>query len=241
MVCLRVPETRRDGLSGPCAVGTATATMPTAVPLCLLCHSTLPAISAPPPACQTISSGKCARDLCASKSSLTSALQHPPLFLPLAVYVRLLSDRRLLRCHRAPHWSAGSLQQTRRLSLWLQHLHCALLPDPHRRSDDVRTLQCSFSPFTTANPVNFSAWTVQGRDAFRSNGQSASLGVKAYAFTWSAMACFLISTVLFCLSGAHRNESVYTKRSSFGRSKSTRSRGSFIDAESQRRVKDDYS
>ncbi|KAF4309839.1 cortical patch protein [Botryosphaeria dothidea] len=95
--------------------------------------------------------------------------------------------------------------------------------------------------FQTLTAALMTAWTVQGRDAFRSNGQSASLGVKAYAFTWSAMACFLISTVLFCLSGAHRNESVYTKRSSFGRSKSTRSRGSFIDAESQRRVKDDYS
>ncbi|KAH7057303.1 SUR7/PalI family-domain-containing protein [Macrophomina phaseolina] len=95
--------------------------------------------------------------------------------------------------------------------------------------------------FQTVTAALMTAWTVEGRDAFRSNGQSASLGVKAYAFTWSAMACFLISTVLFCMSGAHRGESVSTKRSFFGRRRSTRSRGSFIDAESQRRVKDDYS
>lgn len=82
---------------------------------------------------------------------------------------------------------------------------------------------------------------MQGRDAFKSNNQSARLGVKAYAFTWCAMACFLISTVLFCMSGAHSKDSVYTKRSFFGRKSSTRSRGSFIDAESQRRVKDEYS
>ena len=82
---------------------------------------------------------------------------------------------------------------------------------------------------------------MQGRAAFNSNNQTARLGVKAYAFTWSAMACFLISTVLFCMSGAHRKDSVSTKHGSFGRKASTRSRGSFIDAESQRRVKDEYS
>ncbi|KKY25236.1 putative cortical patch protein [Diplodia seriata] len=95
--------------------------------------------------------------------------------------------------------------------------------------------------FQTITAALMTAWTVQGRDAFKSNNQSARLGVKAYAFTWSAMACFLLSTVLFCMSGAHRKDSVYTKRSFFGRKGSTRSRGSFIDAESQRRVKDDYS
>ncbi|KAB2580400.1 hypothetical protein BFW01_g3387 [Lasiodiplodia theobromae] len=95
--------------------------------------------------------------------------------------------------------------------------------------------------FQTITAALMTAWTVQGRDAFKSNNQSAHLGVKAYAFTWCAMACFLISTVLFCMSGAHRKDSVYTKRSFFGRKSSTRSRGSFIDAESQRRVKDEYS
>ncbi|KAL1637405.1 Eisosomes component [Neofusicoccum ribis] len=95
--------------------------------------------------------------------------------------------------------------------------------------------------FQTVAAALMTAWTVQGRDAFRSNNQSASLGVKAYAFTWSAVAAFLTSMVLFCLSGSNRNESTYTKRSTFGRKSSTRSRGSFIDAESQNRVKDDYS
>lgn len=88
------------------------------------------------------------------------------------------------------------------------------------------------------------AWTVEGCNAFRSGGHSAKLGVKAYAFTWTAMACFLISSVLFCCGGAvGRDHTKTTNRSVFGRkmsTHSTRSRGSFLDTESQRRVKDDY-
>ncbi|KAF2090410.1 SUR7-domain-containing protein [Saccharata proteae CBS 121410] len=102
------------------------------------------------------------------------------------------------------------------------------------------TLACFFQALTASL---MTAWTVQGRNAFHSNGQNAKLGVKAYAFTWTAFACFLISTVLFCVGGSAGKESVSTKRSMFGRKRSTRSRGSFIDTESQRRVKagDDYS
>ena len=91
-----------------------------------------------------------------------------------------------------------------------------------------------------------SAWTVQARNVFRKNGQSASLGIKAYAFTWAAMGCFLIATILFCLGGSLGKKDSYqqkSKTSYFGRKKSTRStrsRGSFIDSESQRRVKDEY-
>ncbi|KAF2273701.1 SUR7-domain-containing protein, partial [Westerdykella ornata] len=46
------------------------------------------------------------------------------------------------------------------------------------------------------------AWTVQGRNHFQSNGQSAKLGVKLYAFTWTTVALFVLSSILFCLSGA---------------------------------------
>lgn len=93
--------------------------------------------------------------------------------------------------------------------------------------------------FQTISATLMTAWSVQGRDAFRSAGYSARLGVKLYAFTWAAMACFLISTVLFCCGGAVGRDSsgVRRKRST----RSTRSRGSFLDTESQRRVKDDYS
>ncbi|KAF2477300.1 SUR7-domain-containing protein [Lindgomyces ingoldianus] len=93
--------------------------------------------------------------------------------------------------------------------------------------------------FQTLAASLMTAWTVQGRDAFRSGGHSAKLGVKLYAFTWSAMACFLLSTVLFCCGGAVGRGSTSVRRKRPTRS--SRSRGSFLDTESQRRVKDDYS
>lgn len=54
------------------------------------------------------------------------------------------------------------------------------------------------------------------------------------------MACFLLATVLFCLGGAlggDRSSGVSRRRST----KSNKSRASFMDTDSQRRVKDDYS
>lgn len=107
--------------------------------------------------------------------------------------------------------------------------------------------------FQTLTAALMTAWTVMGRNAFRSNGQDAKLGIKAYGFTWAAVACFFISMVLFCISGAagkahesrksHRGTRARGGRGVFGRKRSTRSqhgsRGSFYDAESQRRVKDE--
>lgn len=87
--------------------------------------------------------------------------------------------------------------------------------------------------------IRLSAWTVKGRNNFQKNGQAAHLGKYAYGFTWAALACFFISTVLFCVGGAASKDR-YGKKSTFGRKRSTRSRGSFIDSESQRRVKDEY-
>ncbi|KAK5164273.1 Eisosomes component [Saxophila tyrrhenica] len=85
------------------------------------------------------------------------------------------------------------------------------------------------------------AWTVQARDAFRSNGQSASLGKYGYGFSWAAFACWLIAAVLLCVGGSgDRGDSSGQKKSYFGRKRSTRSRGSFRDSESGRRVKDEY-
>ena len=46
-----------------------------------------------------------------------------------------------------------------------------------------------------------SAWTVEGREIFEDAGIDAELGVRAYAFTWTALACFLLATIIFCLSG----------------------------------------
>lgn len=103
--------------------------------------------------------------------------------------------------------------------------------------------------FQTLAAALMTAWTVLGRKHFRSNNQPAKLGAYAFGFTWAAMACFLISTILFCCGGAigRKEKTTYStstkpkKSGFFGRKKSTRSRGSFIDSESQRRVKDEYS
>jgi len=103
--------------------------------------------------------------------------------------------------------------------------------------------------FETITASLMTACFVLGRDKFRKNGQSAKLGVKAFAFTWTVFACLFLSTVLFCLTAAvGRKDTTYTKRTTattgrtfFRRKRSTRSRGSFIDNESQKRVKDEYS
>lgn len=74
---------------------------------------------------------------------------------------------------------------------------------------------------------------VQGRDAFRSNGNEANIGRYSFGFMWGAFAALLLSTVLFCLAGSSdRNKresttSYSSKKSFFGRrNRSTRSRGS---------------
>ncbi|KAK0251212.1 Eisosomes component [Friedmanniomyces endolithicus] len=98
--------------------------------------------------------------------------------------------------------------------------------------------------FQTLTAALMTAWTVIARNAFQANGQTAFLGLKAYGFTWGAMGCFLLATILFCVGGSVGKKDNYQQKSSyFGRKKSTRStrsRGSFIDSESQRRVKDEY-
>ncbi|KAJ5266756.1 Actin cortical patch SUR7/pH-response regulator PalI [Penicillium angulare] len=54
---------------------------------------------------------------------------------------------------------------------------------------------------------------VQGRDAFKSNGQSSKLGVKAFAFMWTASACLFLSCLCYCLGGAvGRKDTGYSGR-----------------------------
>ncbi|MCJ1245661.1 hypothetical protein MMC30_002865 [Trapelia coarctata] len=81
---------------------------------------------------------------------------------------------------------------------------------------------------------------VIGRNNFLANGQSASLGQMAFGFVWAAMASLFLAVVFFCVAGATSRDSSTSGRRTFGRKRSTRSRGSFIDTESQRRVKDEY-
>nr|POF05440.1 protein sur7 [Quercus suber] len=95
--------------------------------------------------------------------------------------------------------------------------------------------------FQTLCASLYTAWAVQARNVFRANGDSASIGTKALAFTWATWACFFLCTILFCIGGkAGKSEKTYQKKSYFGRKRSTRSRGSFIDNESGRRVKEEY-
>ena len=94
---------------------------------------------------------------------------------------------------------------------------------------------------TNSSILIYSAWTVIGKKHFNSNGQTAKLGIYGFAFTWAAFGCFLISAVLFCVGGGvGKSDSSRGKSSYFGRKRSTRSRGSFRDSESGRRVKDEY-
>ncbi|KAF2225336.1 SUR7/PalI family-domain-containing protein [Elsinoe ampelina] len=94
--------------------------------------------------------------------------------------------------------------------------------------------------FQTLAAALMTAWSVEGRNIFRANNQEASLGRYAYGFTWGAVAAFMLSTVLFCIGGSVGGRDSSSHSSRFGRKRSTRSRGSFIDSESQRRVKADY-
>jgi hypothetical protein len=63
------------------------------------------------------------------------------------------------------------------------------------------SLELSFVQIKLLTLVD-SAVFVQGRDAFQSNGQKAKLGVKAYAFMWTASVCLFLSCLLYCLGGA---------------------------------------
>lgn len=80
-------------------------------------------------------------------------------------------------------------------------------------------------------------WVVQGRDAFRSAGFEARIGRYLMSFAWASMACFFLATIMFCLGGRLGGDSTRTPRRARS-TKSNRSRGSFIDTESQRKVRD---
>ncbi|KIY00146.1 uncharacterized protein Z520_03831 [Fonsecaea multimorphosa CBS 102226] len=73
---------------------------------------------------------------------------------------------------------------------------------------------------------------VKGRNNFRNNGQSSDIGKYAFGFEWAAFVCFLICTILFCMGGSSRREPRTSTRRGFKfrgrRSRSTRSRGSFV-------------
>lgn len=95
--------------------------------------------------------------------------------------------------------------------------------------------------FQTIAASLMTAWTVKARDHLNSNGQSARLGRYAYGFTWASVALFLLASILVCIGGSAGKNTNKQKKSYFGRKRSTRSRGSFIDNTSDRHVvKEEY-
>ncbi|RYP45442.1 hypothetical protein DL768_008210 [Monosporascus sp. mg162] len=91
--------------------------------------------------------------------------------------------------------------------------------------------------FTLAASL-MTATFVKMRNEFRSVGRSASIGRYAFGFTWAALTCLIIATVLFFLGwlGAKRDEGYTGGR--FRRKRSVRSRQS-LDVGGHR-VKDNY-
>jgi hypothetical protein len=96
-----------------------------------------------------------------------------------------------------------------------------------------------------------SAVFVHLRNSLRDGGISASIGEYAFGFTWGAWAAITIATVLLfagCGASGRSDENVRTRSTKAGgstgffrRQRSRRSaRGSFVDNESQRRVKEEY-
>lgn len=91
---------------------------------------------------------------------------------------------------------------------------------------------------------------VKARNVLQSNGHDAHIGKYAFGFTWGAWAAiFLASIFLFLGCGAsnRKDDKVRNTRSSGGSNSLTfwkrqrrSNRGSFVDNESQRRVKDEY-
>lgn len=111
----------------------------------------------------------------------------------------------------------------------------------------LSSFTCSVALFFQALAASLmTAAYVLGRRNFRSAGRSASLGRYNFGFMWAAVACLFLATVMFCVGGAASgSRGTYTKRtggrSFMGRRKkstrSRRSRGSFIDTEGQRKMR----
>ncbi|KAL2065602.1 hypothetical protein VTL71DRAFT_3272 [Oculimacula yallundae] len=129
----------------------------------------------------------------------------------------------------------------------------SLLAPCSRLASGVSGLLLAFSLFWFSLAASLmTAVFVKTRDEFKSAGIDAVIGRYAFGFTWGAWAAMFIATVfLFLGCGVSRknDDNVRTKRSGggmgnipfFRRQRSRRStRGSFIDNESQRRVKEEY-
>ncbi|KAF2440571.1 SUR7-domain-containing protein [Karstenula rhodostoma CBS 690.94] len=96
--------------------------------------------------------------------------------------------------------------------------------------------------FQVLGAALMTAWVVRGRNAWRSSGFDSHIGTKLMGFAWATFVCYFLASILFCIGGTIGRESSGSSRMSRKRStRSSRSRGSFLDTESQSRVKDNYS
>ncbi|KAL8949335.1 MAG: hypothetical protein Q9222_004539 [Ikaeria aurantiellina] len=113
----------------------------------------------------------------------------------------------------------------------------------------LSSAMCSIALFfQTLTAALMTAAFVQGRNAFRSSSRTASLGRYNFGFMWAAVAALFLATVMFCVggvTGGKKDKAYSSKRTSgrkfggFGGRKkrsASRSRGSFIDPERQRRM-----
>jgi len=93
---------------------------------------------------------------------------------------------------------------------------------------------------------SYSAEFVQARNRFHDAGLDAKIGTYAFGWTWGAWGCITLAVLLLfsgtAVGGSSSNDNVRNKSSTrfFSRKRSTRSRGSFIDNDGQRKVKDEY-
>jgi len=105
-------------------------------------------------------------------------------------------------------------------------------------------LMAAIAAFWMAIAVSLmTAEFIKMRDVFNAAGMNASIGKYAFGFSWGAFACMAVATILFMMGVLPGNDAAATrstKKSMFRRNRSTRSRGSFVDNESQRRVKEEY-
>jgi len=88
---------------------------------------------------------------------------------------------------------------------------------------------------------------VKARNEFKAAGMSAQIGKYAFGFTWAAWLAMLIAfCLLFAGVFAGRKANTVTRSNSTGntgffrRQRRTSARRSFVDTDSQRRVKDEY-
>ena len=104
----------------------------------------------------------------------------------------------------------------------------------------VSNSQLPLHPFPPLDLTQYllspSAAYVQGRNNFKSAGMTATLGKYNFGFMWAAVACYFLATAMLCAGGAASGSRRSKTKSSggggrFGRKKSARDRGSFINKE----------